>query len=202
MARKRDKVVVFRRPRRMSQPRGSNQRPPRRPGQPNPPMSWRRALQETRPFVLMIALASISYITALPGAYEPPAFLQSEPELISGTFTRCGKGRGYYCVIDGDTFRIGKRSIRVVGIDTAEVDAGCPAEAEQAERSTAALQSWLNRGPFEMTARIDEPTDRWGRELRIVKRIEADQHVSRLADWMQSEGGARDYLGGWRAGWC
>jgi endonuclease YncB( thermonuclease family) len=150
----------------------------------------------------VIALATIAYIAALPGAYEPPAFLQSQPERITGNFTRCGRGRGYFCVIDGDTFRIGERSVRVVGIDTAEVDASCPGEANEAERSTAALQSWLNRGPFQMTARIDEPYDQYGRELRIVRRIENDQSVSRLADWMQTHGGSRDYFGGWRGGWC
>lgn len=150
----------------------------------------------------LIVLAAMSVIAAMPGAYEPPAFLQSDPERISGTFTRCGKGRGYYCVIDGDTFRIGKRSVRVAGIDTAEVEAQCPAEALQAERSTAALQSWLNRGTFHMTARIDEPADQYGRELRIIKRIDPDNGVDRLADWMQTNGGARGYLGGWREGWC
>lgn len=155
-----------------------------------------------RPFISLIALVTIGFIIALPGAYEPPAFLQSDPERISGTFTRCGKGRGYYCVIDGDTFRIGERRIRVVGIDTAEIRARCPAEATQAEKSAAALQVWLNRGAFQMTARLDEPLDRYGRELRIVKRIEADGRTALLADWMQTDGGARGYLGEWRQGWC
>ena len=105
-------------------------------------------------------------------------------------------------MIDGDTFRLGERKVRVVGIDTAEVDARCPAEAAQAEASTAALQSWLNRGPFRMTARVDEPTDRYGRDLRIVKRINPDGSEDRLADYMQQNGGARGYLGGYRGGWC
>jgi micrococcal nuclease len=165
-------------------------------------MSWRQTWRETRATIFVIALVTLSVITAMPGAYEPPAFLQSDPERISGTFTRCGKGRGYYCVVDGDTFRIGERKVRIVGIDTAEVKARCPAEAVQAEKSTAALQTWLNRGPFQMTARIDEPGDRYGRELRIIKRISPDKQEDRLADWMQANGGARDYLGEWREGWC
>lgn len=165
-------------------------------------MIWRRAWFEVRPFVLVIALITMSVMAAMPGSFEPPGFLQTQPERITGSFTPCGKGRGYYCVIDGDTFRIGKRSIRVVGIDTAEVEAQCAAEAEQAAQSKAALQSWLSRGPFTMTARIDEPFDRYGRELRMIRRTRADGSVDRLADWMQSNGGARSYLGGWRGGWC
>lgn len=111
-------------------------------------------------------------------------------------------GRGTYCVIDGDTFKLGERKVRVVGIDAAEVHARCPAEAIQAERSTAALQRWLNRSPFQMTARLDEPTDRYGRDLRIVKRVAPDGREDRLADFMQAEGEARSYLGGYRGGWC
>ena len=155
-----------------------------------------------RPVLLAIALLTLVAIAAMPGAFEPPSFMQSEPERVSGSFTRCGPGRGYYCVLDGDTFKLGQRSVRVVGIDTAETDAGCPAEARQAEASTAALQRWLNRGPFRMTARLDEPVDAYGRDLRIVKRIEPDGSEDLLAEWMQAEGGARSYLGGMRGGWC
>ena len=46
-----------------------------------------------------------------------------------------------------------------------------PGEAVQAEASTSALQGWLNRGPFRMTHRLDEPTDRYGRALRTVYRL-------------------------------
>jgi micrococcal nuclease len=202
MASKRDNVVSFRKPFRAVPLRRSKKRPSPPPKPIKPLKSWRDAWFETRPFLLLIALLTVFIIAATPGAYELPAFLQSKPEQISGNFTRCGMGRGYYCVIDGDTFRIGERSVRVVGIDTAEVDARCPAEAEQAERSTSALQSWLNRGPFQMTARVDQPGDQYGRELRILKRVAPDKNIDRLADWMQTNGGARDYLGGWRGGWC
>ncbi len=202
MARKRDNELPFRKPFKAVPLRRVNKRPPKPPKFSRPRKTWRQAWYETRPLVLLIGLATMCAIAAMPGAYEPPGFLQSEPERIAGSFTRCGKGRGYYCVIDGDTFRIGERKVRVVGIDTAEIDAQCPAEAEQAELSTAALQYWLNRGGFIMTARIDEPNDRYGRELRIIKRIDSDNREDRLADWMQANGGARGYLGGWRGGWC
>lgn len=202
MVRKRDNVLPFRKLSRAATLRRFTRPPPKPPKWKAPGKSWRQAWFETRPFVLLIALVTICVIISMPGAYEPPGFLQSEPEQIAGTFTRCGRGRGYFCVIDGDTFRIGERTVRVVGIDTAEVDALCPAEAEQAELSTRALQYWLNRGAFTMTARLDEPSDRYGRELRIIKRMTPDNRTDRLSDWMQSNGGARSYLGGWRGGWC
>ena len=164
--------------------------------------SWRAAWASLRPAILLIVLASMAYIVALPGVMPAPAFLSSEPQVIEGRFTRCGRGRGYYCVIDGDTFKLGKTSVRVVGIDTAERDAQCPAEAAQAEASTQALQRWLNRGTFRMTARLDEPTDRYGRALRTIYRLRPDGSEDALADYMQSEGGARGYWGGFRGGWC
>lgn len=163
---------------------------------------WARALSGIRPFVMLVVFLTLGVVLGDGGAFEPPAFLQTTPEQVKGTFTRCGPGRGTYCVIDGDTFKLGARKVRVVGIDTAEIDAQCPAEAEQAEKSTVALQGWLNRGAFQMSARMDEPTDRYGRDLRIVKRIGADGKEDRLADYMQAEGGARSYLGGYRGGWC
>lgn len=178
-------------------------RPPRGPGGPrNPKKTWRQAFAEMRPFLLLIGLITVIVVVGDGGAFEPPAFLQTRPEKVQGDFTRCGPGRGAFCVIDGDTFKLGARNVRVVGIDTAEVRAQCPAEVVQAEISTAALQRWLNRGPFQMTARIDDPQDRYGRDLRIVKRIGADGKEDRLADFMRAEGGARSYLDGYRDGWC
>ena len=155
-----------------------------------------------RPLLLLIALATLAYVFALPGVLPAPGWLSSEPQVIEGRFTRCGRGRGYYCVVDGDTFKLGERSVRVVGIDTAEKDAGCPAEALQAEGSTRALQGWLNRGPFRMTHRLDEPTDRYGRGLRTVYRLRPDGSEDRLAGFMRREGGARGYWGGGRGEWC
>ncbi|WP_057882376.1 thermonuclease family protein [Tsuneonella troitsensis] len=166
------------------------------------PKSWGQALSEVRPILLFIALATLAVLHQTPGFYEPPAFLQSDPREVSGQFTRCGPGRGTFCVVDGDTFKLGDDSFRVSGIDTAEIDARCPAEAAQAEASAAALQRWLNRGPFRIATRLDEPTDRYGRTLAIVKRAGADGGEDRLAEFMRDEGGARWYDGGLRGGWC
>ncbi len=156
---------------------------------PRPP-GWRDAFVSLRPWLLLIGFATMAYIFTLPGAFSAPGWLSSEPQVIEGRFTRCGRGRGYYCVVDGDTFKLGDTSVRAVGIDTAEREAGCPAEAVQAEASTKALQGWLNRGPFRMTHRLDEPIDRYGRSLRTVYRLRPDGSEDRLADFMRREGGA------------
>ena len=168
---------------------------------PRPP-GWRDAFVSLRPWLLLIGFVTMAYIFTLPGAFSAPGWLSSEPQVIEGRFTRCGRGRGYYCVVDGDTFKLGDTSVRVVGIDTAEREAECAAEAVQAEASTKALQGWLNRGPFRMTHRLDEPIDRYGRSLRTVYRLRPDGSEDRLADFMRAEGGARGYWGGGRGGWC
>ncbi|NIJ62000.1 thermonuclease family protein [Qipengyuania flava] len=168
---------------------------------PRPP-GWRDAFVSLRPWLLLIGFVTMAYIFTLPGAFSAPGWLSSEPQVIEGRFTRCGRGRGYYCVVDGDTFKLGDTSVRVVGIDTAEREAECPAEAVQAEASTKALQGWLNRGPFRMTHRLDEPIDRYGRFLRTVYRLRPDGSEDRLADFMRREGGARGYWGGGRGEWC
>ena len=168
---------------------------------PRPP-GWRDAFVSLRPWLLLIGFVTMAYIFTLPGVFSAPGWLSSEPQVIEGRFTRCGRGRGYYCVVDGDTFKLGNTSGRVVGIDTAEKDADCAAEAVQAEASTEALQAWLNRGPFRMTHRLDEPIDRYGRSLRTVYRLRPDGSEDRLAGFMRREGGARGYWGGGRGGWC
>lgn len=168
---------------------------------PRPP-GWRDAFVSLRPWLLLIGFVTMAYIFTLPGAFSAPGWLSSEPQVIEGRFTRCGRGRGYYCVVDGDTFKLGDTSVRVVGIDTAEREADCAAEAVQADASTKALQGWLNRGPFRMTHRLDEPIDRYGRSLRTVYRLRPDGSEDRLADFMRNEGGARGYWGGGRGEWC
>jgi endonuclease YncB( thermonuclease family) len=199
---KRPKALRFGRKarwRRWSTPRAYGVKPAkfRRPAK-----TWRQAWFETRPFIFLIALVTLGVIHQSAGFYEPPAFLQSEPTVVDGSFTRCGIGRGAFCVIDGDTFKLEDTKYRVTGIDTAEVHARCSAEAAQAEVSTAALQGWLGHGPFQITTRLDEPTDRYGRTLAIVKRVGANGREERLADWMIAQGGARGYDGGFRRGWC
>jgi len=159
---------------------------------------WLRVL---RPFILLGILASI-WIGMDPALVEPPAFLSHEPEPVSEQFTRCGPGRRHACVIDGDTFKLGERKVRIIGIDTPEVDARCPEEARLAEAATAQLQGLLNQGPFEMVAPLYGSTDRYGRDLRVVRRVSADGSVQSVGEQMRESGLARRSLGGYRGGWC
>lgn len=174
--------------------------PKRPPGRPR--STWRQALVAVRPWLLLIGVAVAWYLVDRSAEGEPPPLLATGAQVIDGSFTRCGPGRGAYCVVDGDTFRVGEASVRVHGIDTAEVEARCQQEAEQAEASTRALQDWLNRGTFTMTALNGQPTDRYGRALRVLTRITPDGRADRADRWMIAEGGARPYAGDARQGWC
>jgi endonuclease YncB( thermonuclease family) len=161
----------------------------------------RRLLFGARPFVLAMVLLLI-WPTLDPALVEPPAFLSTDPERVDAHFTRCGPGRGHACVIDGDTFKLGQRKVRIIGIDAPEVHARCPAEARLAEQATAKLQGLLNQGAFEMVGRVGDMTDRYGRDLRLVRRKRADGGVQSIAEDMRESGLARRYLGGFRGGWC
>ena len=164
--------------------------------------SWAQAFSETRPWLLVIALVTLVAIWQTPGFYNAPSFLESDPETVAESFTRCGPGRGHACVTDGDTIKLGDRKIRVVGIDTPEVAAQCTGERVLAEAATARMQAWLNEGPFVMVGRIDEPTDRYGRDLRSLRRKRPDGRYEDVADIMRAEGLARRYAGGFRRSWC
>ena len=170
-------------------------KPQRRPGVVS------RLLVNSRPFALFAVLLGI-WPAADPALVEPPAFLSTNPERIDQQFTRCGRGRGHACVIDGDTFKLGQRKVRIIGIDTPEVAAQCPQEARLAEAATVGLQRLLNQGPFDMVGRFDEPTDRYGRDLRALTRTRPDGTIQSIAGAMRDGGFARRYMGGYRSGWC
>jgi len=158
-------------------------------------------LGKLRPFILGAILLSL-WPLADPALVEPPRFLSTDPEQVNEHFTRCGLGRGHACVIDGDTFKLGTRKIRIIGIDTAEVDARCPEEAVLAEKATVELQRLLNQGRFRMTGRIGGQKDQYGRDLRALTRIRPDGTEQSIAEDMRASGLARRYLGGFRSGWC
>jgi micrococcal nuclease len=159
-------------------------------------------LGKLRPFILGGILLSI-WPAMDPALVEPPAFLATAPEQVNEQFTRCGLGRGHACVIDGDTFKLGDRKIRIIGIDAPETHpARCAKEAALGEAATAELQRLLNQGPFEMVGRIDDRKDRYGRDLRAIKRVKPDRTEQSIADDMRESGLARRYLGGFKNGWC
>jgi endonuclease YncB( thermonuclease family) len=157
-----------------------------------------------RPFILLAILISI-FLSPLadPAMVEPPDWLAMQPEPVAEEFSRCGPGRGHGCVIDGDTFKLGERSVRIIGIDTPETHpARCAKEADLGEAATAKLQDLLNQGPFEMVAPVYGTTDRYGRDLRVVRRKLPDGGTQSIAAEMRESGLARRYLGGLRAGCC
>ena len=126
---------------------------------------------------------------------EPPP--PAATERVAERFTRCGApGSGFACVVDGDSFRLGNRRIRIRGIDAPEREGSCPAETELAARSADRLVELLNRGPFVMTAKRKDERDRYGRELRVVTRGRES-----LGDAMVAEGFAHDYAGS-KISWC
>ena len=161
-----------------------------------------RVLLALRPFGLFAILCFV-WISYDGGLIEPPEFLTTEPEAISGQFTLCGIGRGHNCVIDGDTFKLGERNIRIVGIDAPETHpSNCAAEARIGEEATQHLLQLLNQGPFVMRGRLDGPKDHYGRDLRSVSRSLPDGSKQSISDEMLASGTVRRYLGGLRSGWC
>lgn len=118
-------------------------------------------------------------------------------ETVDRRFALCGAAAGApACVVDGDTFRLGRRRIRIDGIDAPELAGACDAERRLAELSRERLRALLGAGPFVMTARRQGATDQYGRELRRLER-----RGQSLGDLLVGEGLARDYRGS-KADWC
>lgn len=101
-------------------------------------------------------------------------------------FSICGQASSNACVIDGDTLALGERRIRLTGYDAPEMDGACEAERRLARVARDELAGWLNLGAFEMSGGAEPPRDRYGRELREVRRSGES-----LADWMVERGLAR-----------
>ncbi|HEX6073248.1 MAG TPA: thermonuclease family protein [Sphingomicrobium sp.] len=157
-----------------------------------------------RPFILLAILAGIFLSpVADPALVEPPEWLAMQPERVSEQFSRCGPGRGHACVIDGDTFKLGDRKVRIIGIDAPETHPPrCAEEARLGEQATAKLRELLNQGAFEMVAPVYGTTDRYGRDLRAVRRKLPDGSMQSIAADMRESGLAHRYLGGFKMGWC
>ena len=160
-------------------------------------------LGRLRPFILLGILASLYVGVGDPALIEPPEFLSSEQERVSNHFTLCDQSRGLTCVVDGDTFKLGGRRIRIIGIDAPETHPPrCPEEARLGALATRELQALLNERPFELIAPVYRDRDRYGRELRVVRRVLADGSYQSIAGELRERGHARRYLGGLRSGWC
>ena len=150
------------------------------------------------------ALARLALLFAILAGfaiYNDPSLIRprpepGRPERVAETFIPCGAARAFACVVDGDSFRLGERKIRVRGIDAPEREGACPAETALAARSAAALLRELNRGPFIMTAERRDERDQYGRELRVLTRDGRS-----IGDALVAAGLAQDYRGK-KLSWC
>ena len=144
-----------------------------------------------RNLAILFALLALGWWLAEP---PPPA---AGPERVAERFTRCGaSGSGFACVVDGDSFRLGERRIRIRGIDAPEREGACPAETALAERSAARLVDLLNAGPFTMTVVGGNERDQYGRELRVLTR-----NGRSIGEAMVAAGLAHHYRGR-KHSWC
>jgi micrococcal nuclease len=121
-------------------------------------------------------------------------------ERVAERFTLCGRGGAHGCVVDGDSFRLGDRKIRIQGIDAPEVKGSCPEETALAAKSRARLLVLLNQGPFTMGARSGDARDQYGRELWVLERV-ADGRRQSIGAVMVREGLAHDYVNH-KESWC
>ena len=195
------KIILFRRGRTLRAAKES--RPNKRIRfWPEPKRSpWKKALFVGRPFALAAVVGAI-WVGYDPAVIEPPSFLSTDPERVTEHFTRCGIGRGHACVIDGDTFKIGQRRVRIIGIDAPETHpARCQEEARLGEEATAKLQQLLNQGAFEMVAPVYGSHDKYGRDLRTVQRRLPDGSLQSIAEDMRTTGLAHRYTG-FKTAWC
>ena len=176
-------------------------------GQPRRRKRPSRLADAWRAFRSTLALAVIAFGIAMwqaPELVPMPDFLSAEPQWVEARWVRCrGQGRLPHCVVDGDTIRVGDQSVRLMGFDTPEAGSGarCPREARLAEDATAALEGWLNEGGFWMRGRLDDPTDRWGRQLRELYRGDISDREY-VGNRLVAAGLARRYYGGSRESWC
>lgn len=161
------------------------------------PPSFKPKRRDVRYLLLFAPLLLIGGALLDPSLIEPVGPFADQPEEVATSFTRCGPGRGPACVVDGDTFKLGERRIRITGIDAPELAAPrCAAEATLARRSADRLRDLLNQGPFAMVAHRLQRQDRHGRDLMVIRR-----NGKSIGALLREEGLAHRYIGSKRS-WC
>lgn len=161
------------------------------------PPSFKPGRRDIRLALWAIPVLVVAGALLDPKLLGPIGPLGAAPERVSTTFTACVPGGAPACVVDGDTFRLGDRRIRVMGIDAPELaQPGCELEAALARRSADRLLALLNQGPFEMIAHRLQRQDRHEREVMMLRR-DGKSIGSQLID----EGLAHRYTG-FKLRWC
>jgi endonuclease YncB( thermonuclease family) len=143
-------------------------------------------------FLLVVGLAGLA---AWMGFWPAGQGTTTRGEPIPAiAFGLCASPPHRDCVIDGDTFYLGRQSIRIEDIDAPETHPPrCILEADLGSRATMRLRALLNQGPFELRG---DRVDRYDRELRTVYR-----NGRSLGAILVSEGLARKWTGR-REPWC
>lgn len=139
--------------------------------------------------------ASLAPILALLSASCAPAASTEDTGTSQPTLTLCPAGARDNCVHDGDTFWLNGEKIRVLDIDTPELNGKCASERMLAGRARDRLLELLNAGHFDLVAQ-GRDKDRNGRLLRKVTR-----DGQSLGDQLVSEDLARTWSGR-REPWC
>jgi micrococcal nuclease len=153
-----------------------------------------------KPWIGLILLLATWQVAKTYWLTEPP--LKGTRQAVSTQFHRCGQGKGPNCVVDGDTFIMAQRHIRITGIDAPEIGAKarCPVEAAKAEVAANELLRLLNQGVFTMQSSQDGLRDEYGRELMTVTR--PGPPVQDIAKDLIASGTVRRYEYGARQTWC
>lgn len=111
-----------------------------------------------------------------------------------------------YRVIDGDTIALGRRTIRVYGIDAPEIHQyRCPAEKALGLQSRDALKAMLASGKTRVVkvkkrtraGALEPIRDKYGREL---SRVFVDG--KNVGDLLIAQGLAKAYFGKTKSSWC
>ena len=96
--------------------------------------------------------------------------------------------------VDGDTLRVGRERVRIIGLDTPEMRGQCPRENAMARQARDRMAQLVAGG----VRLAPSGRDRYGRLLAVVR----DNRGRNVAQVMIREGRARLYEAGRRAGWC
>lgn len=165
---------------------------------------WLQRLWRRSRYILLLGLLLLAWqLWSDPQMRARIGLPVAEGELVTTRFPLCdAPGYARNCVVDGDTFRIGNRRIRIEGIDAPEREGRCPAESEAAVASTRALARWLNSGPFHMLPEGSVPRDQYGRELQTAWRVTEDGRYEDLADILVHTGHAVEFGRGGASRWC
>jgi len=136
--------------------------------------------------------------TNLPQAQEALASPEATVVTLASLplFPICGDGPRVTCVVDGDTFWLEGKKIRIADIDTPEMNGRCPYESNLAVRARDRLQGLLSEGAFHLQPIGGREKDQYGRLLRVVVRDGRS-----TGDLLVAEGLARTW-GGRREPWC